>query len=393
MTPVPRCPHPKTWAHLTGNVIVSNFIGGLNLNSELRIQYPGANDDPGSQPLPIGEHVIGPADTVNGVPTLAYNFRADYACSGPCDVTGSNALTNRITDGQKQRAREVLDLYSYYTGVQFVETESDGLVIATGDVRTVSLLISPDPETTPGAAGNVENPDGTQPTAIMNSGGTWTESFGANWFTTAMQQIGVLLGLGESRDLPPGTIMGSDSFLEFERAAEPIFPGDNDILHTQYLFRPDSDDIDMYKFTLSSAGEVTIETSAERRDSTVVNGQAVRSSLDTLLRLYRATDNGGAELISQNDDYFSNDSYIRLNLTAGTYFVGVSSTGNDQYNALTGTGQGGTSSGDYDLRLGFRSGVNSSVVDATGRRLDGDGDGAQGGSRTSGFVQPQLATR
>ncbi len=40
---------------------------------------------------------------------------------------------------------------------------------------------------------------------------------------------------------------------------------------------------------------------------------------------------GRVDLIAQNDDYFSNDSLLRLNLDSGVYYVGVSASGNDQY--------------------------------------------------------------
>src|SRR5690606_29807615 len=116
-------------------------------------------------------------------------------------------------------------------------------------------------------------------------------------------------------------------------------------------------------------GEFTAEVIAERDPSG-------SSLLDSVLRLYRSD---GA-LLAQNDDYFSEDSFLRLTLEPGVYFIGISSTGNDRYDPeRENTGAGGTSQGPYDLRLGFRPEVNSVLVDSAGVALDGDGDGQPGG--------------
>ena len=91
------------------------------------------------------------------------------------------------------------------------------------------------------------------------------------------------------------------------------------------MYRPESKDIDLYRFTIDvpdgKRGVFTAETFAER--------QRNASLLDTSLNLYReiVDANGvvmGRELIARNDDYYSNDSYIEVELGAGTYYVGVS---------------------------------------------------------------------
>ena len=84
-------------------------------------------------------------------------------------------------------------------------------------------------------------------------------------------------------------------------------------------------------------------------------------------------------LVAQNDDYFGSDSLIEVELAPGTYFVGVSSAGNDQYDPAFPTFTGGRTEGDYELRVDFRSTADNSIVDTTGRRLDGDNDGQPGG--------------
>ena len=333
------------------------------------LDFPGSNNEPGHRQLTIAgnQHVDGfGADPFDGVVLFAYNFDPVFAM----DAVG-NSLLNQITERQKDRAREIFELYSQYLGVDFVETDNIGFTIAMGDFRSVSpSIITGD---RPAAAVDIS---GFGPTVILDPSVAWNDQFGDSWFQEAMRQIGHLLGLGAAMDLPIGTIMGGDPGLTFGTGAEPVFPGDQDIVHGQHLFRPDGNDIDLYRFTLGDTGLFTAETIAER--------QANSSLLDSVLRLYRETDDG-RDLIAQNDDYFSNDSFLEMELGPGTYYLGVSSTGNDQYDpTIENSGAGGTSQGPYDLRMGFRPDIDQSIVDADHPELpttplDGDADGRPGG--------------
>ncbi len=93
-------------------------------------------------------------------------------------------------------------------------------------------------------------------------------------------------------------------------------------------------------------------------------------------------------MVAQNDDYFSRDSLIKQSLSAGVYYIGVSASGNEDYDAtVEGTGFGGKSQGDYQLRISFRAQVDTSdtIQDISGSNdpavsIDGDGDGAPGGN-------------
>ena len=99
---------------------------------------------------------------------------------------------------------------------------------------------------------------------------------------------------------------------------------------------------------------------------------------------------GGMRLIAQNNDYFGRDSLITHALGSGVYYLGVSASGNANYNASSeGTGFGGQSEGNYDLRLTFRAAVDASqtIQDALGAEpgamsvgFDGDSDGLAGGT-------------
>ncbi|APZ94408.1 GEVED domain-containing protein [Fuerstiella marisgermanici] len=329
--------------------------------------YPGGIDEPGHRDIEIETHLNGGPDSQAGTSQINYNFQDVYGF----DPAGQ-ILLNTITEAQKQRAREVFEYYSTVTGIDVQETLNSGLTIATGDLRALDPLVPTGPGGVTGIAGGG--------VAIMDQAEVWDDSPGASWFQTAMHEIGHLLSIGHASDLSPVTVNAGDGFGNtnpgaFNGFAEPVFPGDNDLVHLQYLHRPDSIDIDLYEFEVTEPGQFTAEVMAERL--------ADASQLDSHIRLFRENADGSREAIAQNDDYFSEDSYLELNLDVGKYFIGVSSTGNDSYDpAVPGTGAEGTSQGKYDLRLNFRpsiTGTGNILQDTDGTAFDGDSDGVAGG--------------
>lgn len=366
----------------------------LVISSEIEPQVyvldlPGASDEPGHRAVSeqIESHLLQPADAENGIATVFYNFRSDYG-----SYPAGSKLSNLITAEQKKRAREAFELWGEAIGVQFVETASQGIVVATGDMRAL------DPTVLTGRGDGVLglsglNPVTGQATVILDNAENWYELFGQSdeplrpysWFEVVMREIGSSLGLGDTSDLPPGTIMGSDSTLAYgnDNVPEPVYPGDQDIVHGRHLYRNEGRDIDLYRFELTESGSLSAEVLAERLTDA--------SLLDAEIALYRE-ENGQRELIARNDDYFSDDSFLQMTLSAGVYFIGVSAAGNSDYNpAVEDTGFGGLSEGPYDLRLTFRPGADNSLVDvdnalnaiagavAQTTALDGDGDGVPGG--------------
>jgi hypothetical protein len=190
------------------------------------------------------------------------------------------------------------------------------------------------------------------------------------------------VGIGGGGAEIPGThdsgreqIFGVDAILP-----EPIFPGVRDVMSAQFVHRPDGKDIDLYRFTLDlqdqdtlqpKTGLLTLETFAERLPNS--------SLLDTVLSLYREVEVRDAhgvltgydrQLIARNDDYFGSDSYIRMELGSGTYYVAVTAAGNTDFDpVIEDTGWGGTSQGAYELRFSFRAEVDQN--DAIGTWMVG----------------------
>jgi hypothetical protein len=342
----------------TSNIIRSTIDPQL-----FPFEFPGANDEPGHREIELETHLNGGADGGAGISKISYNFQNVYGT----DPLG-NPLQNVITEAQKQRAREVFEFYSTLLGIDFTETDSGGLTIVTGDLRALDPTIPTGPGGVAGLAGGGM--------AIMDQAEVWSDLPGESWFQVAMHEIGHLLGLGHTYELPEVTVQGANGGAT-RGSTEPDFPGDHDIVHGQHLHRPDSIDIDMYRFEVpaNTSGLFTAEVMAERL--------ADSSQLDSYLRLYRENADGSRTLIAQNDDYFSEDSYLEVSLTEGTYYIGVSSTGNEDYDpTIEDTGIGGTSEGGYDLRVNFRPNIanpSDALVDEDDTLFDGDGDGQAGG--------------
>jgi subtilisin-like proprotein convertase family protein len=342
------------YSTVAGIPYLLNFPGGINEIGHRDIPVPGENHfAPGATP-----------DQTQGITTLTYDFRTLYGV----DPQGK-PLSNVITEAQKERAREIFALWGYYTGVNFVEktdVDTTGVFadfgIVTGDPRAI------DPTAPTGRGGVYALSNDSL--AVMDNAENWGNSeFGGDWFQVAMHEVGKMLGLGNAYDLPSFTIMGNEGEAN-PTPAEGIFPGGADVINGQYLYRPESRDVDLYRFDVTTSGRFSAEIVAERMVDS--------SLLDSVLTLFDST----GKIIARNDDYFSKDSFLDLDLVAGRYYIGVSSTGNTNYSPIVpDSGMGGTTEGAYQLRLNFsRTPSGSLLVDTTGTVLDGDRDGVPGGT-------------
>jgi len=344
------------------SLVISSTIDALPYD----LDFPGANDEPGNREIPLESHLLFGADQVAGISTIPYNFG---------DLPGP--FLNLITAAQKDRVREVFQIYGDLIGAQFVETVDAGFTIATGDMRALDPTIP----TGPGGVLGVASP--LFQILVLDNAENWDDTYGAtddpqkfSYFEVALHEIGHLLGLGHASELPPVTILAGQGIgefnLQFGNPLERVYPGSADLVHAQHIWRPEGRDIDMYRVELDETGLFSAEIMAERNTSS--------SLLDAVVTVYRQMPDGSRELIARNDDYFSTDSYLELPLGAGTYWIGVSASGNDAYDpAVEDSGLGGVTQGEYDLRLNFRPDADRTLRDATGIPLDGDADGTPGG--------------
>ncbi|QDV27539.1 GEVED domain-containing protein [Aureliella helgolandensis] len=349
--------------------------------SPLLLDFPGGSDEPGNRQIQIQDNLRLGADSVDGSSVIFYNFQ------GQLGVLNGSTLLNAITETQKQRVREVLSLYEQYIGVRFIESANLGMTIGVGDMRAIVPFPDVVGGTTPGVAENnqagftfyeagnlISNGQPGTVLDIQDFSDADLNQFGGEFMRAAMQAVGKLLGLGDADELQQMTIQSFASVFAPGVGTEIVMPGDADILHGQYLYRPDSKDIDLYQFKLPIGGKISIEAFAERMNEA--------SLLDSQIRLFQETPDGWQEVASNNDHY-STDSFLELELGQGNYIVGVSASGNATYDpAIADSGIGGRSEGRYQLRMDFQPPADSVLRDGdtqTGTEFDGDADGSPGG--------------
>ncbi|TVP99517.1 MAG: hypothetical protein EA381_09680 [Planctomycetaceae bacterium] len=289
------------------NSTSSLILEGSIIPVPFQIQLPGGSSDPGRVTLPeiAGGGLLqtinanfGP-DTTFGVTEIAYNFQSVYA------EVGGSVLLNQITNRQRTRIREALDLWSNYLGVQFRETASEGITFAVGNPTALPTLGL---QTSTAQVRNVLNaavridPTFTNSAMVFSNETQFSTAYGEDFFRKSMAGIGFLLGLEQSTELTPQSLMSlSNAFLNQTinptlangqvnltqlRDLEPSFPGNLDILHGRHVHRPDSIDVDLYRFEVNLGegnrqGTFTAETFAERLPDS--------SSLDAALRLFQET--------------------------------------------------------------------------------------------------------
>lgn len=371
VTPTPLTSDPA--GHFSAAPSLGSFSGStsIELNEQiittdptlLPLDFPGSNFEPGHRDIQDESHVGG-GDGSAQITQRFYNFALNRSYG--LDAAGRPVSTS-ITSDQIARIREIFEFYSMQLGIDFVESESAGFTIVVGDLFPLGVQ---------SGVGGVAGVAGGG-LAIMDGAETWDNSFGAGFFQVAMHEIGHLLGLGHTYDLPPGTIMGAEGDLSSNPTlpAEWVFPGDADVIHAQYLYRPDNRDVDSYKFVVApgKSGTFTAETFAERLNNS--------SNLDTYLTLLKETPTG-YEVIAINNDSFSSDSFLTAKLSEGTYYISVTGKGNENFNPiLANTGDGAVSEGNYRLKLDFKEDSESqSITDTSGTPIDGDGDGLAGGN-------------
>ena len=235
-------PFVPTTLNTSTSVILNETIVTTSTN-DLPLDYPGSNFEPGHRDVQDETHINqAGGDASPQITTQSYNF----ALNRPYGLdSAGRPVSTTITTEQLARVREIFEFYSMVMGIDFVETESDGLTFVVGDMF-------PNGGTPSGPGGVIGIAGGGR--AILDGAEVWDNSFGGqsgipgsqNFFLVAMHEIGHLLGLGHTTEQPVLTVMAGGA-LPFSEWA---FPGDHDVVHGQFLFRPDNRDVDSYKFVV-----------------------------------------------------------------------------------------------------------------------------------------------
>ncbi len=351
------------------------------------VDNPGGRNEPGHRDIEaIGQsgreyHLHGVLDQDNEITEISYSFMKDRSYG--TDSRGQPLFTD-LNPEQERRFLEILDIYSTELGIDFYEVESgEDLQLIVGDLSTADpTLISG-----PGGTLGVANSD----RVTMDSSDFQTaesNEFGGSFFIAALRETGRAIGLGHAYDLPPGTINGTtNEYPDTDRTGpgtEWAFPGDADIIHGIHLHQKESQDVDLYRVDVAEAGVLKVQTFAQRLPDA--------SLLNTSLTLFQAN-GANLELVSANEDYFGSDSFIEFPVEAGTYVVGVASTGNTNFDPDSGLpSAGGTSEGAYELRVDFTSETATGIADASVSLLDGDRDGVAGGNYNFWFEPARANT-
>lgn len=393
-------------AGLQSHVLVG---GEIRTDGSYVLPWPGSYQNSGVRDQRRDSKFTRNSDSTIGINVYPYNFGNLVGRDA-----GGQLVDNAITPAQKDRIREVLDLYEENLGVRFVETADSGLQFATGDLRAVLQTADVSAgDGTPMSLYRINEQDPSKGVLVLDAAENFFDGYGLSpdarpsYFVEAIRGVGNVLGIGDLFELPTGTdgAVGSQDEPNSEvfsndgdgsgltvagfpaTQAEPDFLSHAAKVIGQAVNRPESDDVDFYSFSIAgsgdeSAGVVSIETYAQRLEEA--------SLLDSAIRLYRVVDSPSGttyELVSRNDDAFGDDSQLRIELAAGDYVVGVSSTGNEDYygEKANDTATGGRTEGRYDLRITFDSrtatgsAASSGLTDTDGTPLDGDADGTPGG--------------
>ncbi|MBS0262507.1 MAG: hypothetical protein JSS02_11200, partial [Planctomycetes bacterium] len=113
----------------------------------------------------------------------------------------------------------------------------------------------------------------------------------------------------------------------------------------------------------------------------------ISTTLGTSLTISTSGGQGSRTLIARNDNYLGLDSLINLHLSAGSYYIAVSSVGNTNFDpSIADSGFGGNTDGKYQLKLSFTAdpAAGTQFVDAGingsggGVALSGDGVNTSG---------------
>jgi subtilisin family serine protease/subtilisin-like proprotein convertase family protein len=214
---------------------------------------------------------------------------------------------------------------------------------------------------------------GTGPNGVKDTSGNFL-----NGNTTAgVDHVYAFRVVGSTGDNEPNDTLAEATPITFDASGQATFSGatvGNGINNNL--------DVDLYRIDLARGGLITAEITAKRLPSP--------SSLDSYLRLFDALGNQ----IAFNDQSAGDDSFIDFFVTTGgTYYVGVSGFGNENYDPRVGGSGASQSRGVYNLRVQVNLEADDVVTydssaDSTMPRRVPFGEGQTQGTTTATITVP-----
>ena len=266
---------------------LTSIVYSESIDAQLfQVEPIGGDDDLGHSKTASHINAAFGPDFNLGITEVSYNFQGIFQQIGPI------SHLNQITETEKVRIREALNLWSSKVGVQFRETADQGITFAFGDTG----VLAADAGIFPSQLGVLNaslriDPAFAVSAMVFDRSTAFGTDYGEDLTRKAVAGIGLLIGLERSSDLSASTIMAMNggflnASIDVLSGNEPVFPASTDVLHGQYVHRPDSIDIDLYRFEVdlddpTQVGTLTAETFAERLPDS--------SLLDTSLTLFEET--------------------------------------------------------------------------------------------------------
>ena len=177
--------------------------------------FPGGLLDPGNRNSPLPEENHSVSTTPGGATIVTYSFPDVYGN----DPTTGQPLHNQITANEEQTVRELFKLYSYYTGLTFIEkpgnSGDDWIVVGDPRVLNPAVIANTVDGISTGSLHDYYFGGRIVGLSVINGNIDWGSALlgqstaSGNYFSgVAMHGIGLNLGLEYNNDGPPGTIMG-----------------------------------------------------------------------------------------------------------------------------------------------------------------------------------------
>ncbi|HEX3358813.1 MAG TPA: DVUA0089 family protein [Tepidisphaeraceae bacterium] len=159
----------------------------------------------------------------------------------------------------------------------------------------------------------------------------------------ALKKIAAMFGAGSGASISGdqnGTLSGA--ILGPTLNGSPVEPIEG-VLGTDGNKAIGNRDVDMYQFTVTSPGKVSIQIASDPQH---------KADFNSYLRIFNSS---GKQIAANDDNGGSGFSALTITLTPGTYYAGVSGAGNTSYDPFTDKGLKAGKSGNFEIGFSLKS--------------------------------------